>query len=354
MDTASQPLISVIMPVYNSAKYLQEAVVSILGQTLADFELILIDDGSTDDSSATLEYFRKNDARVIVQRHSKNQGVAAALNTGLASARGRYIARMDADDISLPERFEKQVDFLDNHVEIDIVGSTVILVDEHGKKISVLPVPLDSLAIRWAGLLSAAFMHPTIMLRHSFLVEHGIKYSVTRDPLEDFAFFSQLLEFAHGSNFSEPLLLYRIHPASVTSQYSRDNLDRKSFLIYSNIQNLFPSLEISQDQVRQVSNALLGKPDMFWKRAQAAENYLRVWQAFAGGCTPTHDFYRLQTGVALIAAKLTLYPPFQPGWRKTLRHIFRIEPRWPVAFARKFPEMVSTKIHTQLIRRNRK
>jgi hypothetical protein len=261
---------------------------------------------------------------------------------------------MDADDISLPERFEKQAAYLEMHPGIDIIGTALQMIDERGNNIGGLSAPLDDLAIRWTGLFSASFMHATIMLRRSVLVEHNIYYRVSREQSEDFDFFTQLLEYAHGANLAESLYIYRIHPSSIISQSGRDKINRKSMLIYANLQKRFPRLEISHDQVQQVSNALLGRPDTLWKRAEAAESYLRVWQAFAEGCTPTHDFYRLQTSVALIAAKLTLYPPFQPGWRKSLRHIFEMEPHWPVAFARKFPEMVTTKIHTQLIRQNRK
>jgi hypothetical protein len=93
---------------------------------------------------------------------------------------------------------------------------------------------------------------------------------------------------------------------------------------------------------------------MRWKRAEAADTYLRVWQTFSESHSSDPGFRSLQTNVALIAAKLTLYPPLQLGWRKALRHIFEIEPHWYVAFVRKFPEMVSTKIHSQLIQQNRK
>jgi glycosyltransferase involved in cell wall biosynthesis len=354
MDTASKPLISVIMPVYNSGKYLQEAVESILCQTLADFELILIDDGSTDDSSAILESFRQNDKRVIVQHNLENRGLPAALNTGLALARGIYIARMDADDISLPVRFEKQAAFLQMHPGIDIIGTALQLIDEQGKNIGILSAPLEDLAIHWKGLFSAAFMHPTIMLRRSVLIEHNIYYRVSRQQSEDFDFFTQLLEHVHGANLAESLYIYRIHPASVISQSGRDQIDTKSMLIYANLQKRFPTLEISQDQVQVVSGALFGRHSALWKRAGAAEIYLEVWQAFSEGCTADPAFYRLQTKVVMIAAKLALYPPFQPGWRKAMRKISEIEPKWLLSFILKFPEMVSTKIQSWRIRKSRK
>jgi glycosyltransferase involved in cell wall biosynthesis len=354
MSSESLPQISVIMPVYNSQEYLHEAVTSILAQTFTDFELIAVDDGSTDGSGTILESFRQSDARVIVQRHSQNRGVAAARNTGLALARGKYIACMDADDISLPERFEKQVAFLEMHPDLGILGSAVQVIDEGGYKIGALSAPLEDLGIRWASIFSTPFMQPTIMYRRSVMVEHGLQYRNTMEPADDFDFSIRLLEFARAANFAESFYIYRIHPASLTSKYGTNNVNRKSLIIYSNLQKLFPTIVISLNQVLQVSNAILGKPSELWKRAQAADDYLQVWQAFAGICTPNPDFYNLQNNVTVIAAKLTLYPPFQSGWGKTLRHIFELEPKWPIVFARKFPEMVSTKIHARLIRQNRK
>jgi hypothetical protein len=192
------------------------------------------------------------------------------------------------------------------------------------------------------------------MLRHSVLIEHKIQYRVSRDQAQDFDFFTQLLAYAHGANLPEPLFLYRIHSTSVTSHYSRNNLSRNSMLIYSNLKMRFPDLAISHDQALLVSNALLGRLSAPWRRAEAAEIYLRVWQAFSGGCPPGSVLNNLQNNVVMIAAKLALYPPFQPGYRKVLRQISTIEPRWLAAFAGAFPEMVSTKFHSWLIRKNRK
>jgi glycosyltransferase involved in cell wall biosynthesis len=353
MDKGNPPLISVVMPVYNAEKYLEKAVASILGQSCVDFELIMVDDGSTDGSSAMLESFRQKDARVIVQKHPQNQGIAVALNSGLALARGRYIARMDADDISLPDRFEKQVAFLEKHPEIDILGSAVQLIDQRGEKIGTLSAPLGDLAIRWSGLFSSSFLHPTVMLRRSVIVEHNIHYRVPMDQSEDHDFFTQLLEHAHGANLAERLLLYRIHSSSVTSYYNRKNLNRKSGLIHANLRRYFPGLEISQDQAELVSSSLRGTTSSWTKRAQAADIYLRVWQAFAESYTPAPDFNILRANVVMVAAKMALFPPFQPGWRKVIRNINNIEPTWFLTFLGKFPEMVSTKIYSWRILKSR-
>jgi glycosyltransferase involved in cell wall biosynthesis len=353
MENSSKPLISVIMPVYNAEKFLREAVGSILDQTLSDVELIAIDDGSSDSSPEILESFRKKDPRLIIHRNPSNQGMPASLNTGLALARGKYIARMDADDISLPERFEKQVAFLETHPEIDIVGTALKMVDERGKTIGGLSAPREDLAIRWANIFTAAFWHATIMLRRSNIVDHKIQYNASRE-VSELDFFARLLENAHGANLAESLYIYRIHSGSNVSRFRRGNVDRKSKTIFANLQKRFPELSISLEQVMQVSGALAGRPAMFWKRAEAADTYLQVWQAFSERRTPDPDFYRIQRSVVLTAAKLALYPPFQPGSLKVVRMIFKIEPKWFLSFLRKFPGMVSTKIQTIIFRRNRK
>jgi glycosyltransferase involved in cell wall biosynthesis len=352
---SDNPLVSVLMPVYNCEKFLHEAVESILDQTLADFELITIDDGSTDGSRAILEEYRHRDKRMVFSALPKNEGVAVASNQGLKMARGKYIARMDADDISLPHRFEKQVAFLEMHSEIDIIGSAISLVDDRGHKIGLISVPLDDLAIRWKGCFSTPLMHPTIMFRRSIIVEHDlIYYGGPSEKSDDVDFLLRFLEYGKAANFAEPLYVYRIRPGSISSQYRTNVVSKSSLFLFTNLKKHFPDLAISIDQTKQVSGALLGRHNMISKRAQAADIYLRVWHAFSERCIPDQAFYRLRTNVVLIAAKLALYPPFQPGSQKVIRRIFEIEPKWFISFIRKFPGMVSTKIQTMLIRRNRK
>jgi glycosyltransferase involved in cell wall biosynthesis len=354
MDNVSQPLISVIMPVYNSEKFLKDAIESILVQTLADFELITVDDGSKDGSTGILEDFSHRDKRIVLSVLPRNQGVAVASNQGLNMARGKYIARMDADDISLPERFEKQAAFLETNTDIDIIGSASLLVDDRGHKIGLLSVPIDDLAIRWKGCFSSPLIPATIMFRRSVIVDHDLNYRGPMEQAEDIDFLLRFLEYSRGANFSEPLYVYRIHSASISSQFGRKAVDRKSQILFANLQKHFPDLVISFAQAKQVSDALLGRSNMLSVREEAADTYLRVWQAFSESCTPDLAFSRLQTNVVMIAAKLALYPPFQPGWRNVMRKISEIEPKWFISFVSKFPKMVFTKVYSWLIRKNRK
>src|ERR1051326_2264165 len=130
-NSSRPPFVSVLVPVYNAARYLDVAISSVLRQTFSDFELIAVDDGSKDDSKKILEHFSANDARIrVISR--PNTGIVGALNDGLAVARGEFIARMDADDVALPGRFQAQLDYLRGHPDCIAVGTAVQIIDARG------------------------------------------------------------------------------------------------------------------------------------------------------------------------------------------------------------------------------
>lgn len=172
------PAISVILPTYNHASLLPRAIDSILNQTFKDFELIIINDGSIDETAALLKRYAAQDKRIRILTNKKNKGIAVSLNRGLESARGVYIARMDDDDISLPERFEKQKAFLDTHPEITVVGSERDSDVERNKILSYIQVPV---------------FHPSVLIRRAFLTQHQIKYDSTYESAEDTPFWHQIV-----------------------------------------------------------------------------------------------------------------------------------------------------------------
>ena len=150
---------SVIMPVYNGEKYLKEAIDSILNQTFSDFEFIIVNDCSSDNTEDIIKSYKDN--RIVYLKNEENSGVATTLNRGLDIAKGEYIARMDADDISLPKRFEKQVDFMDKNKNCIICGSNTEL---FGAISGRTYVPLTDSAIRATVIFSSPFTHPTVMI----------------------------------------------------------------------------------------------------------------------------------------------------------------------------------------------
>ena len=163
--------ISVVMSVYNAEKYLREALDSILNQVFTDFEFIIIDDGSTDRTTEILDSY--TDPQIIRLKNEKNIGLAAALNKGIAIARGEYIARMDADDVSLPKRFDQQIQYLTNHPNIGIVGTWVKRIDEDGNEIELFKPPTSADLIKWSLLFDNCLYHSSVMIRRTVLEQIG-------------------------------------------------------------------------------------------------------------------------------------------------------------------------------------
>lgn len=170
-----QPTISVVMSVYNGEKYLAKAIESILQQTYTDFEFIIVDDASTDGSPDILRYYQEADQRIQVIRNEENFGLGISLQRGIHSARGEFIARMDADDISLADRFEKQVEYLNRHQEIMVLGGDYLTIYEQDEIINDLTLPKDPEMMRWNMLLGSGIIviHGTVMFRKELIVKVG-------------------------------------------------------------------------------------------------------------------------------------------------------------------------------------
>jgi len=204
------------MPVYNAERYLREAVDSILCQTLTDFEFLIIDDGSTDSSAAILQSY--TDPRLYFVQNPQNLGLTVTLNRGLEMARGEYVARMDADDISLPERLARQVAFLDSHPEIGIVG---VWAEAFGDARFKIPHPTDAETIRAKLLFDSALVHPAVLMRRDFLDAHSLRYP----PLghfEDYALWQQAARLFPLANIPETLFRYRVSGGSAFFGASAD------------------------------------------------------------------------------------------------------------------------------------
>jgi glycosyltransferase involved in cell wall biosynthesis len=212
---SAPPAVSVLMPVYNAGRYLADAVQSILDQTFADFELIAVDDGSTDSSKTTLDAFAKRDARVrVISR--PNTGIVGALNDAIAAARGEFLARMDGDDLSLPTRFEKQVAFLRENPAWVLVGTRVIMMDADGCPIGDMRSVAAGHETIDSALMNGGWpiVHPTVMMRAD-AVRKVNGYRPGTFPNEDHDLFLRLAEVGRLENFQEPLLRYRRHIQSV-------------------------------------------------------------------------------------------------------------------------------------------
>lgn len=209
------PTISVLVPVHNAQRYVAASLQSVLAQSCGDFELIVFDDGSTDDSPRIIEQIAREDSRVLFQRHS-NRGMARTLNAMLTLARGQWIARLDADDEALPPRFARQVDFLSQHPECCVVGSAVECIDEDGDPYCVDVYPLEHAEIE-ARMLAGrgGIIHPATMIRREAMVQAG-GYAIDCPVVEDQDLWLRLALRGRLANLAEPLTRYRVHAQNMS------------------------------------------------------------------------------------------------------------------------------------------
>ena len=205
------PKVTVLMPVYNGETYLGKAMDSILGQTFQEFEFLIINDGSTDGSVEVIKSYE--DPRIVLVENGENLGLIATLNKCIDLAQGKYIARMDQDDISLPERLGKQVAFMDAHPKVGVCGTWAKIIDDRGTVVSLRRSPKGKAAHRlcWRP---TPFMHPTCMLRSALLREH--RYRQGFPHAEDYELWLRLCQKTLFANIGEYLLLYRVHDTHTT------------------------------------------------------------------------------------------------------------------------------------------
>lgn len=229
-----QPLISVLLPVYNGAPYLRGAIESILGQSYATFELIIINDGSRDDSAEIIASF--SDTR-IRSYHQENQGLAATLNRGIGLAAGEIIVRQDQDDISLPQRFMRQVEFLQAHPRCAMVGTWAEIWVDDQRTDRAHRHPVDNAMIQLELLFTNPFVHSSVMIRTKCLQEVG-GYAVdpTRQPPEDYELWSRIARTHEVANIPECLVIYREVGGSMSRSTNPQFWERVVNICQENIQ----------------------------------------------------------------------------------------------------------------------
>ncbi|REC49609.1 glycosyltransferase [Chryseobacterium pennipullorum] len=216
-------MISVILPVYNAEKYVSEAIQSVLDQTYKDFELIILNDGSTDRSLEIINSFK--DERIVLVDQA-NAGLAKTLNRGLALAKGEYIARMDADDICLPNRFKEQINYLVRHPEVGLLGTAIELIDDEGKHLLYNP-PLVGHEVLTAAMMTRGnpMKHPSVMFRKEIAVQCGGYNEDIGKYFEDYMLWRLMSTQCKIDNLPKILLQYRLTPTSIVSTMKNKELD---------------------------------------------------------------------------------------------------------------------------------
>jgi len=221
------PQVSIIMPVYNTAPFLREAMDSMLSQTFSDFELIVLNDCSPDNAEEILDTY--DDPRIVRYRGEKNVGLSNVLNIGIELARGKYIARMDSDDISLPNRLQVQVDYLEAHPEIDLVSVGMQL---FGDKEEIWVREQDFEEMKICALFYSPVLHASSMWRKDAFEQQGLRFRQEMVPSEDYDLWTRaLVKGLKLVNLAEVLYKYRIHDTQATLQ--KDVVDVKSHEVQS-------------------------------------------------------------------------------------------------------------------------
>jgi len=215
------PSVSILLPVYNGERYLREAVESLLNQTYPHFELVILNDGSTDRTEEIILSY--DDPRIVYVKNRANLGIVKTLNKGITLAKGEYIARMDADDIALPQRLEKQIDYLQADSDCDAVFTKIAKIDEASRRIGVWDA--DQQNVRHAQIVGAlpqgnVLAHPTVMIRSELLKKY--RYDYRAEGSEDYNLWLRLAaDGCRLEKIEEELLLYRVHEDSITQQSIR-------------------------------------------------------------------------------------------------------------------------------------
>ena len=235
----SYPQISVLMPVYKTAPYLREAIDSMLAQTFGDFELIVLNDGSPDEAEAIIDSY--TDERIVRYTGKTNVGLANILNIGIDMARGKYIARMDSDDISLPDRLQVQFDYLEQHPDIDLVS---VAMQQFGDGSKLMQYDNATEDIKFNALFFSPVLHASSMWRKEWFAR--LRYEQDYVPAEDYRLWTQaLLSGIHMRNLPDVLYLYRQYATQVTQETERIcAIQHKAKYAY--LQGIFPAADDAQ------------------------------------------------------------------------------------------------------------
>ncbi len=308
-------LVTVLMPVFNGARYLASAIESILGQSFDDFEFLIVDDASTDESRALIRGY--SDSRVRLVENSINIGQTNSLNRGLGLARGLYVARLDADDIALPQRLGRQVDYLARHPETALLASASCYIDADGRVWRQNPaIATLHNAIAWQLIFNNCLPHSSIMMRRQAVVSSG-GYNMDFKWAQDYELYSHWIRSGERlACLPEPLVQIRWHTQSMTHSVDRDTQLEPVRTSRANFRYLLPDLEtdILEKSNTILRNAILGEvrqPATAADVQEAIAVLFRLFEAFCAHMAPSAgELVYLKRDVASKLAVLAAY------WRR--------------------------------------
>lgn len=278
------PKVTVLMPVYNGVPYISWAIRSVLGQTFTDFEFLIIDDGSTDASVEVIKAFE--DSRIRLNLNGANLGLVASLNKGLDLARGEFIARMDADDISRPDRLARQVCFMDANPSVGVCGSWVQFFPKR-KNLNVWKLPQKTAEIQCWQFHSVGVAHPSVMIRRQQFVENELLYDPHYIHIEDYELWGRAMQYMDFANIQKVLLDYRISPEQICSTYGAEQLLAVAPLRLQRVRELGLEPSQAEQQLHEMimngkvppESACLDRADMWLARLESANKSVGAYPA---------------------------------------------------------------------------
>jgi len=269
---------------------------------------------------------------VRVVRNESNLGLTRSLRRGVELARGKYLARLDADDAALPNRLERQVNFLEQRREVAILGGGCVVVDESGKKTSVQRQPENDLAIRWTRLLTNPFTHSTVMLRRQVLVEHQLNYDAVFDTTQDYDLWTRLLRHGKGANLSTPLIRYRAR-SGVTQQKRHRQLEASRLIATRTIAEELPGYILTPQTMRSLLDSsyldLRSHDDRDPNIAHLTKLRWDLYSAFTAKYATHPDLTKLRQWHSVQLVKYLWSAGLPPGWGKALAMVISKEPLTP-------------------------
>ena len=264
-------LISVLMPVYNTKEeYLRTSIESILNQTFTDFEFIIVNDGSTNNAEEVILSYKDNRIKYVKQ---ENQGIVGALNNGWSKASGKYIARMDSDDIAYLERFAKQVNFLEENPEYSLVGSWAKIIPS--KNIIKLPQDIKIMDL----LADCMFIHPSIMFNKADFEKFNLQYETGFEYAEDYCLYANAVKHLKMTNLQEVLLDYRVYPENSSSK-NRDIRIKSSFKVQDMILENFSNDKNVQEKILDLAYLKKRKRNKFTESIFSIKNLYKNWAKY--------------------------------------------------------------------------
>jgi len=258
------PLISVVMSVFNDDHYVRHAIESVLSQTFTDFEFIIVDDGCTDNTRAIIEAYSDKRIRLVINEN--NIGLAPSLNKAIRLSNAKYVARQDADDISLSERLSREVEYLETHSDVALVGSSAVRISHSGEWIGYWNAIAEDIDLKWTLLFCNPFIHSSIMMRRSVADQVGCyteRPEVAKAFVEDYDLWSRINRISRSANLRQPLLKYRLNPTSVSVRTCDDQIEQANRISLRNISWLL-NRDVTLGEERQAledANLLFYSPD---------------------------------------------------------------------------------------------